>query len=169
MNQTEWDSFVLDVFERCYPSTMDWLAQRPDRGGAVLSQWFLELKDFRTEDVSEAIETIHRRNEGPAAYDRECWPAFIRRFIAAKRSADLARSEWKHGSDGAWKAVTDSDATMAQAYRANREARAAARQQMPADAKTYEVDAAEQLAGYTAVGDIMDPDRKNRVPEWGDY
>ena len=170
MTKTEWNELVLGTFERCYPSTMDWLSDRPDNGAAVLSQWYVELQDYKAEDVIEAIEDIHRRHEGPAAYDRECWPAWISRNISKKREAIRLRTEWRSGAPaGVWHTVTEGDATMAAAYKACRDARTAARSRFPEDAPPYEVDAAVELAGYTAVADVLDPGRSHRVPEWGNY
>lgn len=83
MTESEFNNEVMAAFTRTFPSTMEWLAKFNAAGrAAILSQWHAELADQPVYSVTGAIERIHVGDQpGPAAYDRESWPAFILRAI----------------------------------------------------------------------------------------
>lgn len=115
MTRGEFNGLVVPCFRRCYPSTVEWLQGLPDGGRDLLAQWFVELAPYRADDVTDALEQIRLgRSEKPEPRDRECWPAFIRRYLAKLIEAKRARTEWK--TDGSvWSDVTQGK--MAAAYR----------------------------------------------------
>lgn len=83
MNDAEFTGEFTRVLSGCYPSTIEWMRGLPrDTRESLRKTWLEELTDIGLSEASEAIRAIHRGHyAGPAAYERECWPGFIRHAI----------------------------------------------------------------------------------------
>lgn len=90
MTEIEFKTLIDGTLSACFPETGRWLAGLPNRKD-VLEVWRRELIDLDFKLAKLAIERIHSgREPGPAAYERETWPGFIRRAVLAYKAAQVA-------------------------------------------------------------------------------